>query len=323
MSQRTVFLIAIIFIVGMLALTANVSASPSFLAPTPQSTPVGRVATAVELEKARVEWMQSAHADTYDNGMGANATCARCKSPTNWDPTGVEAQAQALDCNACKRVPGAPRPDLEGGVPVAQSEWKSIGCAVCHQPVGNSYLTTVAFWNQALGKYEPIENTTELCAKCHEGRHGFQVTEEQRVSSAHKGWACTRCHGEHGTPASCADCHNSTVGKGATDHAQHLRVNCTACHDAGGLSIGVELDPAARHQGTYITLRFAHTLTAWPSHNLQAAVDCRRCHHPQGTRKVIVATSVDCKACHSEGAVLFWCTNFLRNPDPHISMPVR
>ncbi len=322
MSQKIVFLLAIIiFVAGMSAIVGNVSASPSFLAPTPQPTPAGRVATAVELEKARAEWMQSAHADTYDDGMGANATCARCKSPRNWNEN-APAAAQALDCSACKRIPGAPRPDLESGVPVAQADWMNIGCEVCHQPAGNSYYTALSYWDNTTQTYAPIHDSTELCAKCHEGQHGFEVIEEQTVSPAHQGWACTRCHGAHGTPASCRDCHNPASGRGASEHVRHKFVNCTACHDAGGLSVGLELDPvsrhAARHEGTYITLRFAHTLTAWPSHNLQLSVDCRRCHHPQGKLKIPIAERTGCgnSNCHLAGASLYWCPIFPRDKPP-------
>jgi hypothetical protein len=172
-----------------------------------------------------------------------------------------------------------------------------------------------------LQKYEAVHETTELCERCHEGRHGFEVIAEQKESPAHKGWACTRCHGPHGGPIACTDCHNPKTGRGAYEHSYHTQVNCTACHDAGGLSVALEQNPAsrlaARHQGTYITIRFAHTLTAWPSHNIQTAVDCRRCHHPRGANQSIVATQVGCDECHTEGAALFWCTNFPRNPPPN------
>ena len=296
-------------------------ASPLHAAPTSTPMAMGRAATPAELAKARAEWATSAHADTYDKGQGANATCAQCKSPRNWD-VNMLAASQALDCGACKRVPGAPRPDLESGVPVAQADWKNIGCDVCHQPIGDSYSITPAFWNNATQAYEPVQTTTDLCAECHEGQHGFEVIEEQQASTAHKGWDCTRCHGVHHTQASCTDCHNPTQGRGADVHARHPQVNCTACHDAGGLGVALETDApsrlAARHEGTYITMRFAHTITSWPSHDLQLQVDCRRCHHPQAPLNVPVAASVGCDNgnCHAQGASLNWCPVFPRNPPP-------
>ena len=306
----------ILLIVSGFGLVGQVDGATPPVVPTPRATPIaGHVATAAELQKAGDEWSGSRHANTFDAGQGANTTCARCKSPRNWDPNAVAAQEQALDCTSCKRVPGAPRAELEGGTTVPQEDWQNVGCAICHVPVGGSYLTSTVFWNQGLGQYQPVSGTTELCAKCHEGKHGFEVIEEQAASSAHKGWDCTKCHGAHGAPAACTDCHDPTVGNGAPAHTRHAGTNCTACHDAGGLSIWKDAGSKPKHVGTYITIRFAHALTSWPSHDLQTAVDCRRCHHPQGdARPAIAATTCDNAQCHATGAVLMWCPTFPRNP---------
>lgn len=282
--------------------------------PPPTPSP-GTPASPEDLAQARHEWEQSAHADTYDAGMGANTTCARCKAPQNWDPLN-NAVAESLDCASCKRVPGAPRPELVSGVPVAQSDWQNIGCEICHQPAGDAFTREIAFWNQALGRYEAVASSTELCAKCHEGQHGFRVTEEQDESRAHQGWECTRCHGPHGSPILCTDCHDPSVGKGIEEHSRHTNVDCTACHDAGGLSIWLDQDPASRHYGKYIPLRFAHALTSWPSHNQQLQVRCVRCHHPQSKELPPLAEEISCEVCHPDGAVLFWCEYFPRDTDP-------
>lgn len=298
---------------------ASASGSPSQVStPTPPATPAGHVATHAELAQAQAEWAQSAHANTYDDGLGANTTCARCKSPLNWDPSQDLAARAALDCGACKRVPGAPRPKLTEGAPVPEAEWHDIECSVCHIPVDGSYYTGVAFWNQASGHYDPVASVAELCAHCHEGQHGFEVVDEQAVSPAHTGWECTACHGSHGTPAACTDCHDPTVGAGAYEHSRHSEVNCTACHDAGGLSIWQDTEPGSRHYLEYIPLRFAHTVTSWPSHNLQTETRCERCHHPRGMYSGSVASEISCDACHPDGAVLFWCEDFTRNPDPNV-----
>jgi hypothetical protein len=284
---------------------------------TPLPTPLpGRQATSEEVAQAMQEWSQSAHADTYDEGMGANTTCARCKAPQNWDPYNF-ALAESLDCASCKRVPGAPRPELESGVPIPESEWMQIGCEVCHQPLGDSVSTSLAFWNQALGAYEAVGSSAELCARCHEGQHGFEVTREQAESTAHQGWECTRCHGPHGNPVLCSDCHDPAQGPGAKDHARHPGVDCTACHDAGGLTIWQEVNPTSRHYGMYIPVRFAHALTSWPSHNLQREVRCVRCHHPLSKQQAPLVETVGCEACHADGAAFFWCNFFPRDPDPH------
>lgn len=284
----------------------------------PAVTPGGRVATPEELATAQAEWSNSEHAATYDEGMGANTTCARCKSPFNWDPSQIAAQQRALDCGSCKRIPGAPRPALAEGVSVDRDEWHHIECEVCHVPAGDSYSVEIAFWNQATARYEAVDSASELCAHCHEGRHGFEVVEEQEASEAHQGWECTRCHGAHGAPADCADCHDPQSGSGAREHARHPNVNCTGCHDAGGLSVWQDPVSHSEHTGEYITRRFAHTLTSWPSHNLERSVDCRRCHHLPEPQSAVPVPEVSCTGCHEhrDGAVSVWCTYFERDEDP-------
>lgn len=282
----------------------------------------GPIATETQLRRAREEWAASAHADTYDDGMGANTTCARCKSPMNWDPTQDIAAQEALDCGSCKRVPGAPRPELASGVSVSKASWQNITCDVCHVPAGDSFVTNIAFWNQALGQYEPVESVMALCVKCHEGRHGFEVVEEQERSTAHHGWECTLCHGAHGGQAFCTDCHTPSSGSGAAEHERHPGVNCTACHDAGKLTIWRDPESGSSHAGEYITRRFAHTLTSWPSHNLGTQIDCQRCHHPDESLTSSLVPSVSCEACHihEDGASMTWCIYFSRDPDPTLDM---
>jgi len=303
----------LVFAATDLAMTGPAKAAQNGTPAVPTVTP--RAATAGELAIAQAEWAQTAHADTFDDGIGANTTCARCKSPLSWDPSAPAADI-ALDCASCKRVPGEPRPDLEGGIPVAQAEWRDIGCEICHEPVGDSYLTSVAYWNNAEQQYESVENVQELCAHCHEGRHGFEVIEEQQASSVHNNWECTRCHGPHGEPATCEDCHDMLAGNAVQDHLRHQTVNCTSWHDGGQLTITLDSDPASQFYCTYVPIRYAHTLTSWPSHHLQTEVDCRRCHHRPSDSFPPVANETGCDAsgCHEAGAVLHWCPIFKRDP---------
>jgi len=143
--ERWGFLSVILLLLLILfAFLATVSAAPSLAAPNPVSTPIGRIASEDELSAAYAEWEVSGHAETYDNGIGANTTCAHCKSPMNWDPSQELAAKEALNCGACKRVPGAARPDLETGVAIPASEWIGIPCEVCHIPVGDSYYVDIA-----------------------------------------------------------------------------------------------------------------------------------------------------------------------------------
>lgn len=313
--------VLLVFLIG-LASTGLVSATPPFSAPTPAPTRAVHVATEEELRTAQAQWLRTRHANTYDNGMGANTTCANCKSPRNWDPKAPAAES-AHDCGACKREPGKPRPQLQAGEAVAQADWKSITCDICHRPVGNSYSTALAFWNQLAQQYEPVSSSNALCEKCHTGAHGFEVLYEQSVSVAHRGWECARCHGSHNTPVKCTDCHDPAAGRGKQAHAQHEKVGCSTCHDAGELTIWQDPYPDSRYYRVYMPQRMAHDLRSWPSHDLQTKADCRRCHHPQGKLQTVVVTSVKCdnQNCHPGGAVFFWCPIFPRDEAPKVTNP--
>ncbi len=320
----TVFAVALIGAIALGA-TSIVAAAPPLLAPpTPTPRPIAtpHVATPEELVLAQKQMARTRHANTFDQGLGANTTCALCKAPRNYDANALASLA-AEDCAACKREPGTPRPDLANGVAVAQPDWKSITCDVCHQPVGNSYSTALSFWNAEQGRYEPMSDSTQLCAKCHSDQHGFGVIFEQSVSPAHKGWDCSRCHGSHNAPVKCTDCHDPTQGKGASAHALHTNVDCTACHDAGQADIWQDPNPESRFYQQYMPERMAHALRSWPSHNIQAASDCRRCHHPQGTLQTTVAENVRCdnSSCHPNGASLNWCPVVPRNPAHKVVAP--
>jgi hypothetical protein len=322
----TAFVFVLLILLGITLLVGSVTAASGVQqgqTPTQQPTVEPHIASMDELQIARAEWSQSKHANTYDSSVGANTTCASCKSPRNWDPANLALEA-AHDCAACKRIPGAARLELSGGDVVPQSEWKNIGCEICHQPMGgDSYWTGIAFWDQANQGYEPIESVGELCAKCHEGQHGFEVVEEQRNSIAHNQWGCTLCHGTHGSPSACTDCHDPAESTGASEHDRHPGVNCTACHDQGGLNIWLDDELNARHSGKYIPRKFAHTLTSWPSHNLSKQINCLRCHHPPSGDQPVVAQTVSCLVCHPDGEVFLWCNYFPRNPDPNPTpMPI-
>ena len=318
-GQNSQFLFPFLLGAGFLisGAVSSIMQPVDFFFQTPTVTPTPQIATQEELLIAQMEWELSAHADTFDNGMGANTTCARCKSPKNWDPSQNLAAQEALDCSSCKRIPGAPRPELESGVPVTQDDWQSIQCDICHIPIGDSYSTSLAYWDQFSRTYVAVQDTNELCAKCHEGQHGFEVVEEQEASPVHQGWECTRCHGAHGEPSACTDCHDPMSGPGSFEHARHPSVNCTACHDRGGLSIWQESDPGSDFFNTFMTRRFAHTLTSWPSHNLSLEVSCVKCHHPKDFKSPVLVQEIGCQECHPEGAVLFWCEYFPRNSEPN------
>ncbi len=176
--------------------------------PTPSVKKTPHVATADELRVAQAQLERTRHANTYDNGLGANSTCALCKAPRNYDlnPAAMES---AEDCAACKRQPGQPRPNRDPSIPVARQDWKSIGRDVCHQPVGSSYSTAISYWNPTLGQYEVD------CTACHDVGH-LAVWKDPNPSSRYYGrWMPQpMAHDLRSWPS-----HNLEVG-----------VDCTRCH---------------------------------------------------------------------------------------------
>ena len=198
-----------------------------------------------------------------------------------------------------------------------KADWMNIGCSICHQPIGDSYATGISYWDQASRSYVAVENISELCAKCHEGSHGFEVTEEQEASIAHNHWQCNQCHGNHGAPSACTDCHDPQAVSGAAEHAQHPSVNCTACHDAGSLVIWQEeirLHPIFPITFPYVlhmpSLPGLHTTC--PKRSIAHVVITPKIRTHQFWFRKLVARLV-----MSEGASLFWCEFFNRDEDPN------
>ncbi len=180
-------------------------------------------------------------------------------------------------CAACKFTIKTPKP-------VEKTDWKNIGCNVCHKVEKEALTSQVAWLNAAIAQfssddpYEPVRSNTELCEKCH--RDGYQI---ERDAVVHKDKGCTDCHDPHSAAASCTDakCHATVLKpeKPIAGHdAAHATVDCVACHDAAGWKVQPTGD-----KKTWMTLKPTDRTgkpnpTPYVSHNLQKAVDCARCH---------------------------------------------
>ncbi len=299
--KRIIPSIAILFL-----FTACVEAGQPFVPPTPTSTssstpisasPTTRLATAASVPTAIAQqptptptqtrtitvqseilgkWKSSPHANTYDLGKGPNTYCSRCHSPQNWDP---ESKIDAPpNCVSCKFPTDATIRIAQGNPLVSPTDWKNIGCDVCHRLENGKADTEIAWFNKARGMHESVANATVLCEKCHTDTNVLRHSRDLG-KSAHIGFQCTQCHDPHTTQASCtsARCHAS-VPRTAEHDATHANVNCVACHDASRLQVGFD------NQGkTWVTWRTTEingrkTTASYISHNLQKAVDCVRCH---------------------------------------------
>jgi hypothetical protein len=245
-------------------------------APIPAATPT------VDATLIREAWQKSPHANTYDVGKGPNTYCARCHSPRNWDPA---AKADPPpNCVSCK-FPFDPAMRIaKSNPPVAKSDWRSIGCEICHKTENGATLATTAWLNTVNGQYEPISKSTALCEKCHTDTEAIKH-QRDLGTGAHKDYTCTHCHNAHSTTASCTAqaCHPNvlTASNPIAGHDKsHQTVSCIACHDASGMTVGIE-----KGKGMWITFRTTELLgqktsAAYQSHNLARAADCLRCHAP-------------------------------------------
>jgi hypothetical protein len=140
-------------------------------------------------------------------------------------------------------------------------------------------------------------------------------------TSAHVNLECVACHEPHGVKASCsnsgchaairpesslppatptggqhpnntafcggANCHPAATQAAASDDsihgAVHASVSCIACHDASGMPVG-----PSPELGAWVTFSAGEPdgiKEARPSmsHNVQAQVDCNRCHFDGNT----------------------------------------
>ncbi len=229
------------------------------------------------------DWEAGPHSVAYDLGKGPNTYCARCHSPQNWDSN---AQIDPVpNCVSCKfEFEASPRIAV-GNPLIGESEWKGIGCEVCHRVENAVTNPAISWFNQQTGYSETITSSSQLCEKCHMDTQTLRYKIELGVD-AHNDFTCTDCHQSHSTFASCSSetCHSDVTFSEELnpDHPGHTTfhqsVNCTACHDASGLDVGPM-------EGTEIWTTFRTTevlgraqTVPYTSHNLTTEIECKRCH---------------------------------------------
>ena len=244
--------------------------------PTPMTTPTP------DTSLVRQMWQSSPHANTYDQGKGPNTYCAKCHSPRNWDPAAkIDPQP---NCVSCKFSFDPVMRVAKSNPPVAQADWKSIGCEQCHPTENGVTSSQIAWLNTVTGKYEPVANSTALCEKCHTDTDTIRHKRDL-ANSVHATFTCTQCHDPHTTTASCTAqaCHPNVLNpsKPIPGHDKaHATVSCVACHDGSKLAVGID-----KSTTMWITFRTTEllgraTTEAYQSHNIQLAVDCNKCHAP-------------------------------------------
>lgn len=234
----------------------------------PQSTELPKA----ELDPALIEsyWEAGPHAHTYVvNDDGTNSSCARCHAPLEFIPSMDE---MPESCAACKFEIDDPPPL------VAEADWESIPCNICHR-VKKDKVDPEYVWLSVppIDEYIEVESTTELCMNCHI-RIDIPGHETPDLVNAHSDFTCTQCHNAHSTTArSCNsdDCHADYTNSFdiIPGHDQpHSNINCWVCHDASGLSAGLD------NNENWVTLLDPGELP-FVSHNIIKETLCERCHY--------------------------------------------
>jgi hypothetical protein len=177
---------------------------------------------------------------------------------------------------------------------VAESDWRSISCEVCHPGQGTAVTADLAWLEAATGRHEPVASTTALCEHCHTDTDVLRHRRDLGLS-AHRGYTCTDCHDPHSTAADCtaAGCHpdvaarfriptpmplaaaTSTVPKNHPTLGFNMNCATPGCHASTVLAAGMEtthLPAPAASPSSGLTLRAA-------GHDpVHARVACVACH---------------------------------------------
>jgi predicted CXXCH cytochrome family protein len=162
---------------------------------------------------------------------------------------------------------------------------EGVACEACHSPMPNNHPTDNM----------PVDNTTELCGKCHSDS---RFSDESFVTSTHyqRDMKCTVCHDQHSAGMKtiegletqsedasdlCANCHKSAMQNFPTSKHAEAGVTCVNCHL--GFKVSDE-DNADVHRA--------------PDHNFIPSLDtCNKCHanqmHAPGDAVVSAAIKVE------------------------------
>ncbi len=174
--------------------------------------------------------------DDVINGEDAE-NCIACHAPTATFANGGMDEAQALNY-FFTTTDGKFSADTAVN---HDTEWPNVSCSSCHDPHNPGSL---AYFNSATKKYEPMKDTSELCGQCHgnlrfsdtdhlsyninAGTGGMGVPDQQMTPNV----ACTDCH----MYASTVEGSNSAMFGGHTwaitvkEGDGQTTTSCTHCH---------------------------------------------------------------------------------------------
>jgi hypothetical protein len=228
------------------------------------------------------------HEDRHKGQLGSN--CLKCHNQEAWKPvTGFDhaqtkfaltGQHQTVACVKCH----APRPG-EGGEALQFTGLIATGCQSCHKDPHQGAFQEAKF----RGSCESCHNTGGF----RKAKPGAGFTHDKTafpLAGKHAGVSCLRCHKDsnfHRAIAHdrCQSCHEDPHNRQFA--ARAAGSDCSACHNETGFKPAL-FDRAA-HQRTAFRLEAKHE-----------ALDCAKCHKPEGRATVYVIRMLTCAQCHAD-----------------------
>lgn len=238
--------------------------------------------------------------------------CVSCKFAFESEPRAAinnvlvpESDWNNIGCEICHKTQGEIVENAYGWLNTATGYHETVAtstqlCEKCH--LDNETLRHKRDLGQ--GKMSNFE-----CTKCHDA-HSVKancrnchsdvlMTEKPQANLTHppsrSNEDCLRCHpqswDDHDRTIKeagnddCSSCHKELL---IIDEAylmqiahsvNHITVTCVACHDASGLAVGPVEGQEVWMPFRTVQLLGRENTTPYQSHNLQAYVDCGRCHY--------------------------------------------
>lgn len=222
----------------------NTPAPPPTITPTPNPHIAGADCAKCHTEEHK-RWANTLHAaspadvltnEEHDKAELLIDECIQCHAPFQAATFHVGDFVQPVDQKGPWHV-----------VDKNVSAWQAIKCETCHDPT-SAASKMLAFYNPTTKAYEPVQNMTALCEKCHQ-----PGTDDSRnlKGSVHEGLQCATCHFQKGTEMSldpkqsCQQCHpkvnpnhpdvttlETTYLKPDSPNNIHF-VSCKSCHPNG------------------------------------------------------------------------------------------
>jgi DmsE family decaheme c-type cytochrome len=215
-----------------------------------------------------------------------------------------------ITCHSSPEVAGIFR-SVHSAASDARGPFGQFQCESCHGPQGR-YLPTHGEAITSFGPdaATPVEVQNDVCLDCH------KKTADRWKTSAHgaEDLGCADCHVLHterdtvltvkGQPDRCYTCHLKERGQMFKPYVHPVRygkMNCSACHDAHGSSVGFALKRPNLNETCYTC--HAEKRGPFVFEHPPAAEDCSLCHEPHGSNHPAMLTRTApllCQQCHSQ-----------------------